>query len=280
MKRNSKEVTYDAKKADCNYLKYCKRDNYKIKGTLLESIIENLNIQNSPEQISGLLKKQGLHLISHEAIYLWIYQDKVNGGQLHLNLRQNHKKRRKRLGTNDRRGIIPNKVCIDDRPQEVNAKSRLGDYEGDTIIGANHKGAIVTLTERVTKLLLMEKVESKTADTVEKAIIRLLKRSPIPALTITFDNGKEFTNHLNIGKKLNCDVFFAHPYHSWERGLNENTNGLIRQYIPKKTDFSYVSKKLVKDIENNLNNRPRKTLEFNSPLEYLEQYKNKSHSCI
>ena len=280
IKRNSHESDYDAVKANNRSLHRCQRANYKVKGPLLETIIDRLQQQDSPEQISGRLKKEGQYSVSTESIYLAIYDDKTKGGELYLDLRQSHKKRHKRAATKGRRGIIPNKTMIDERPPEVALKSRLGDYEGDTIIGSNHQGAIVTLTERVTKLLLMEKVVSKTAKAVEEAVIRLLKRSPIPAKTITFDNGTEFTNHENISNALNCQVFFAHPYQSWERGLNENTNGLIRQFIPKKTCFDNVSKNLVKQIENNLNDRPRKTLEFNSPLEFYELHKNKMHCCI
>jgi len=280
LKRNSKGKTYNPKFANNKYLRNCKREPYKLTSDLTDEISKRLKKKDSPEQISDKLKKQGLFSISHEAIYLWVYEDKKAGGDLYLNLRQSHIKRNKRKASKDKRGMIPNRVSINERPEIVNKKERFGDYEGDTIIGKNHIGAIVTLTERVTKMVLMAKVETREAAEVEKAIIRLLKRSPIPPKTITFDNGKEFTNHERIAKALGCTIYFANPYCSWERGLNENTNGLIRQFIPKKTAFNEVSHQYVRTIENNLNNRPRKTLEFDSPFEFIELNKNKVHCCV
>lgn len=271
--RNSIKGTYQAQKAHKTAISRCKRDPYKLKGTLLDLVKKQLKQQHSPEQISGRLDQEQVAITSsHETIYQWIYTDKKHGGAWYIHLRRAHKKRRKRLSRKDRRGIIPNKVMIAQRPPEVAAKSRLGDYEGDTIIGANHQGAIVTLVDRVSKTTLMAKVATKSAALVSKAIIGLLKRAPIKAKTLTVDNGTEFTEHQKIAKAVNCEVFFANPYHSWERGLNENTNGLIRQYIPKKTAFNQVSHHQVRAIERTLNNRPRKTLNYLSPNEFIQQY--------
>lgn len=271
--RNSSNGIYQANKAHKTAISRCQRDSYKLMGVLLERVKSQLKQQHSPEQISGrLAQEQTAITISHETIYQWVYTDKKQGGTWYIHLRQAHKKRRRRLSGKDRRGIIPNKVMIAQRPPEVAAKTRLGDYEGDTIIGANHQGAIVTLVDRVSKTTLMVKVATKSADLVSKAIIGLLKRAPIKAKTLTVDNGREFTEHQKIAKAANCAVFFANPYHSWERGLNENTNGLIRQYIPKKTAFNQVSHHQVRAIERTLNNRPRKTLNYLSPTEFIQQY--------
>jgi transposase, IS30 family len=160
---------------------------------------------------------------------------------------------------------------IDQRPPIIENKERIGDWEGDTIIGKDHQGAMLTLVERKSKYTLIFPLMSKNAKEVEDKIS--LINSPIPIHSITFDNGREFTNHQEIAQRVNCQVFFAFPYHSWERGLNENTNGLIRQYIPKKTNFKEYSDDYVLEVQNKLNNRPRKTLNFLTPIEYLKNIK-------
>lgn len=223
----------------------------------------------SPEQISGWLKINDNTSISHESIYQYILRDKEDGGDLYLHLRCK-RKRKKRYGSNPRnRGLIPNRVSIEDRPAIVDEKSRYGDWELDTIIGKNHKQAIVTITERKSKLTLIRKVKRKTADLVEKAVIDLLKPIKELVYTITADNGKEFTNHSSISKTLKADVYFAHPYASWERGLNENSNGLIRQYFPKQMMFKDITDADEKMVMSKLNNRPRKTLDFKTPNQVL-----------
>ena len=216
--------------------------------------------------------------MSHEWIYQYVYQNKKSGGKLYENLRQKNKYRKKRLLTEDKRGIIPNKVMIADRPPEVETRERYGDWEGDTIIGANHQGAILTLVDRKSRrfavaITYIEKLEGKTAKCVENAVVNFFKRTGMPCETITFDNGKEFTNHQEITKEIGEKIYFANPYHSWERGANENTNGLIRQYIPKKSDFSNYSVENIAEIQEKLNNRPRKTLEFDSPIQNLTKNK-------
>ena len=223
----------------------------------------------SPEQISGFLKPKGLS-ISYESIYHHILKDKKVGGYLYRFLRC-QRKRKKRYGTSrfDKRGQIQNRVSIDKRPQIVDKKIRIGDWEGDLMIGRHHKGALVTLVDRCSKKTRIVKIESKRSEAVFHAISKALKAEIVR--TMTLDNGKEFSCHEKISENTGCKVYFAHPYSSYERGLNENTNGLIRQYFPKKTDFRKITQKDVKRVEVLLNNRPRKSLGFLSPNEFHRQ---------
>jgi IS30 family transposase len=223
-----------------------------------------LQEQWSPEQISLWLQSEHSICISHEWIYQYVLQDKKYGGDLYQHLRC-QKKRRKRYGSYNTRGQIVNRISIDERPSVVDSRVRIGDWELDTIIGKAHKQAIVTITERKTKLTLMRKVKQKTADNVANAIIELLKPIAHQVHTLTSDNGKEFAAHERVAKALDAKFFFAHPYASWERGLNENTNGLIRQYFPKKCDFTTITKQDIDTVMDKLNNRPRKTLGIKTP---------------
>ena len=221
----------------------------------------------SPEQVAGYLKKKNIAHVSHESIYQIIKADKLSGGSLYSHLRCRKKKYKKRYGSIDRRGGIPNRKSIDERPKIVSEKSRIGDWEGDTVIGKNHKGALVTLVERKTKFTLVAYVANKTAENVTKAMIALLAPHIEKVHTITVDNGKEFAYHEQVTQKLNSQVYFAHPYHSWERGLNENTNGLIRQYVPKKSEINTTTQNQLGMIMSKLNFRPRKSLNFDSPAD-------------
>lgn len=218
----------------------------------------------SPEQISGTLKQQGQPAPSHERIYQHLYADKQQGGDLHTHLRC-QKKRRKRYGRYDRRGQIKNRKSISDRPAIVATKERLGDWEIDTIIGKNHQQAIVSIVERQSKLTRLAKVERKTDEAVKAAVIKLLNPIADKVHTITADNGKEFAGHEVIAEALGAEFYFAHPYHSWERGLNENTNGLVRQYFPKGSDFTAINDQQVQAVAERLNERPRKTLGYQTP---------------
>lgn len=222
--------------------------------------------QWSPEQISGYLKLDNFAQVSAERIYQHILADKRAGGSLYLHLRC-QKKRRKRYGKNSKRGMIPNRRSIELRPEIVAQKSRLGDWEADTIIGKNHQQAIVSLCERKTKYCLLAKISAKTAQAVEQAACRKLKPHAGKVQTITSDNGREFANHQQIAESLEADFYFAHPYHSWERGLNENTNGLVRQYFPKQMAFASITDEQVQVVEDKLNSRPRKTLGWRTPQE-------------
>jgi IS30 family transposase len=219
---------------------------------------ERLLEQWSPEQISAHVA------ISPETVYQRVYADKQLGGSLWKNLRC-QKKRKKRYGKMERRGSIPNRLFIEDRPAIVEKRSRLGDWEADTIIGKNHRQAIVSIVERKSGFTLIRKVERKTALAVGGAMIDLLKPYCKKVHTITSDNGKEFAQHEIVAKKLKADFYFAHPYASWERGTNENTNGLIRQYFPKNRDFTTITQKEIDKAMNRLNNRPRKRLGYKTP---------------
>lgn len=221
----------------------------------------------SPEQLSGRLKRDINFSISPETIYRYIYSNQKSGGRLYKYLRHQNKKYTNRSSEYKTRGQIRNRVNIDKRAKIVEMKKRFGDFEVDTIIGKDHKGAIVTLVDRKSKYTLMKIVESKHADVVTRAIVELLQ--PIKHLvhTITADNGKEFSYHEQIAKKLNIKFYFCDPYSSWQRGLNEHTNGLIREYIPKKSRFDTVNRTQIVTIQNLLNERPRKSLKFLTPNE-------------
>lgn len=225
-----------------------------------------LRLQWSPEQISGWLKKTGRGSISHEWIYLHIYSDKAAGGDLHIHLRC-QKKRRKRYGAKSVRGLLVDRQSIEDRPALVECRSRIGDWEVDTIIGKGHQQAIVSLTERKARLALLAKVEQKTADQVTRAIVRLLEPHTNKVHTLTSDNGKEFAKHQEIAEILSAAFYFAHPYSSWERGANENMNGLVRQYFPKDCELKTITDKEIQIVMHRLNNRPRKCLGYLTPNE-------------
>lgn len=220
----------------------------------------------SPEQIVGRVKMEQEVLVSHEWIYQYVYADKQSGGDLYRSLRC-QKVRRKRYGTYSRRGKIPNQVSIDERPAIVDAKRRFGDWEGDTVIGKNHRGALVTLVERKSLYTVIRSVIQKTAEAVRGAVVDGLAPYIDWVHTITYDNGREFADHEGMASDLDARIYFAHPYASWERGLNENTNGLIRQYFQKQRDLTTVTEKEVEEAMEKLNHRPRKSLGFRTPYE-------------
>lgn len=219
----------------------------------------------SPEQVSGTTG-----LASTETIYLHVYEDKRAGGDLHTHLRC-QKKRRKRYGSGrDRRGQIPNRTPISERPAVVDERARLGDWEGDLVIGHGHSGAIVTLAERRTQAVLIRKVDTKSSDTVRRAMSDMLRKVKRVSHTLTLDNGKEFTQHEKLSKDMEIETYFADPYASWQRGLNEQINGLIRQYLPKSRRFNDVTDEELALIQKKLNNRPRKGLGFNTPTQEFQ----------
>lgn len=221
----------------------------------------------SPEQIVGRCNKELLPMVSHETIYKYIWKDKQSNGKLYEHLRNSSKKYKKRYGKTDKRGQIPNKISIETRGIVIDNKERIGDWEIDLIIGKNHKGAIVTATERKTNYELIAPVKSKSSKQVKKALINMFAPYKEQVLSITSDNGREFFEHQAIAKKLACKYYFAHPYSSWERGLNEYQNKLIRQFIPKKMELQNIESRLLLEIQNNLNSRPRKKLGFCTPNE-------------
>ena len=244
----------------------------KMTPSMIALIESKLRFEWSPEQISGWIFKDKQESISHESIYLHVWANKKTGGDLYTYLRRQGKKYDKRRNGKSTRGQIKNRVSIDDRPSVVDEKSRVGDWEIDTVIGKGHSGALVTVVERVTKFTVSKQVEGKTAAAVTKATIDLLKPMQDAVLTITADNGKEFAYHEEICEALDADVYFAHPYSSWERGLNENTNGLLRQYFPKKTDFKKVTQSEVERAVERLNARPRKLLGFKTPSDLMTEH--------
>ncbi|MFT7562193.1 MAG: IS30 family transposase [Flavobacteriales bacterium] len=245
----------------------------KMTSKMIGEIERKLRIDWSPEQISGWLLEEREELLSHETIYLHVWADKQLGGELYTHLRRQGKKYDKRRNGKSTRGQIKNRVSIDDRPSIVDSKSRIGDWEIDTMIGKGHSGALVTIVERVTKFTVSAQVNSKSAADVTKATIALLKPFKDVVHTITADNGKEFAYHEEISKALLADVYFAHPYSSWERGLNENTNGLLRQYFPKATDLKLVMQHEVNRAVRRLNSRPRKDLDFKTPNKLMNDYR-------
>ena len=228
--------------------------------------------QWSPEQITGRLKLEGMEGISHETIYQRIWEDKQAGGTLYTHLRCK-KKRKKRYGSaRSKRGVIPNRVDIDERPAIVDSRKRTGDWEGDTIIGSHDGGAVIaSMVERKSRFTVLAKSENKTTAAVIKSINQHML--PIAALvfTITLDNGREFSLHEIMAMMLGANVYFAKPYHSWERGLNENTNGLVRQYFPKKIPFDNITNHELQRVAKKLNDRPRKCLCYKTPFEVFSR---------
>ncbi len=231
-----------------------------------------LNEQWSPEQVSNWLKINNYETVSHTWIYQYIKKDKSEGGELSNNLRIGSYTK----GHKTYKGNIVDRVSIEERAAIVNERKRLGDYEIDLIVGPKNKGAILTIIDRMSRHCILEKLTGKTSLEVSDQIIKLLNTSSNMVFTVTTDNGTEFTDHKKISEKLNIQYYFAHPYASYERGSIENLNGLVRQYIPKGTDFANVSHNEIKIIEKKLNGRPRKVLGFLSPIDYTRNVK-KSH---
>lgn len=222
----------------------------------------------SPEQVSLWLKKNKAVRASHTWIYQYVAANKHSGGELYRHLRC-QKRRRKRYGSQDRRGQIRNRVSIDERPAVVTKRSRIGDWEIDTIIGARHSGALLSLTERKARQILLAKLPDSSADETVYATLGLLAELKEQVHTITADNGKEFSGHEDIARVLEAKFYFAHPYSPWERGTNENANGLIRQYFPKGRDFRGITQAELDHAMERLNNRPRKCLGMRTPHEVL-----------
>jgi IS30 family transposase len=266
-KRNTGQRGYRPKQANIKALIRRKEAVKSVKMTtaLITLIETKIKLDWSPEQVAGWLDREKEIKISHERIYQHVWADKFDGGELYKCLRQSNKKRKKRYGSKDKRGQIRNRISIDDRPEVVSQKTRIGDWEIDTVIGKNHQGALVTIVDRKSKFTLIKKVDSKHAEVVTQATITLLTPYLDKTLTITADNGKEFSGHEQMTNELGAAVYFAHPYSSWERGLNENTNGLIRQYFTKGSSFESITDAQVEEVMEKLNHRPRKTLNYETP---------------
>jgi IS30 family transposase len=267
LRRNCSQKGYRPYQADeLAYDRQCDAYRSRIAWETWQLVERQLRQDWSPEQIAGRLKLEKLPTVSHECIYLYVYADKRRGGTLHRHLRS-QKKQRKRYSGYIRRGQIPNRTSIEKRPKIVAKKGRFGDWEADTIVGAHHKGGILSVVERKSKLTLLRKLATKAAAELKDNAVTLLKPLAAMVHTITVDNGKEFCEHEQIAAALKARIYFAHPYASWERGLNENTNGLVRQYFPKKSDFAGITNSDLQRVEELLNNRPRKTLGYRTPNE-------------
>jgi IS30 family transposase len=267
LKRNRGWKGYRPHQADeLAYDRQCEAYRSRIAWKTWQEVERLLRQDWSPQQIAGRLKFEKQPTVSHECIYLYIYAEKRRGGTLHQHLRS-QKKQRKRYSGYIRRGQIPNRTSIEKRPQIVARKGRFGDWEADTIVGARHKGGILSVVERKSKLTRLCKLATKAAAEMKDNTIELLAPLAAKVHTITVDNGKEFCDHELIAAGLQARVYFAHPYASWERGLNENTNGLVRQYFPKKYEFARITDQDLQQVEDRLNNRPRKTLGYRTPNE-------------
>jgi IS30 family transposase len=251
----------------------------KLHTWLKKEIIRLIEQDWSPQQIEGRLKLENKPSVSHETIYKIIRKDKADGGTLYKHTRHKLKHRKRPVG---KKIIIKDRISIDQRPEIVNTKQRFGDWEIDTIVGENNKGSILTLVERKTAFMMMEKLEhGKNAKELAKTIIRLLTGYIHQVHTITSDNGTEFADHQTIAKALKTKFYFTHPYSSWEKGLIENTNKLVRQYFPKKTNFNNLNNQQIKEIQYIINERPRKNLKFYSPKELFFRYlQKKLHSDV
>lgn len=249
---------------------------YPLKNPFIHTyVINHLKMGWSPEIISGKLKKDHGQQISHECIYQYIYSKhaKDKGYRLWEYLIQRRKKRRKKQGRKAKRTLIPHRVDISERPEIVDGRTRVGDWEGDTIFGRGKGSALATFNERKSRIIRIRKLEHKTAKEMGKAGINVFKKIPQEfRLTLTLDNGSENTCHEKISKKIGLKTYFARPYHSWERGSNEKSNGLVRRYYPKKTNFDDITKEEIAMVEEAINNRPMKCLNWKTPNETYQQH--------
>ena len=268
----TKEYKDELAQKKCDKRKKEKSHYSKQNDSMLDYIRNKLTIDRwQPEQIANRAKLEGFPMVSCTVIYRIIAKDKREGGTLYKYLRRRKPYRKLKGMYKDTRGILKNKVDISQRPPIVETKERFGDFEIDTIIGANHKGALLTINDRASGWVCIRKLAGKNAEQLAKKVIEALLPWKDNTHTITSDNGKEFAEHEKIANDLNILFFFAKPYHSWERGANENTNGLVRQFFPKKSDFNLITDFQVNEVERLLNNRPRKRLGFLKPNEVKDK---------
>lgn len=271
IKRNTGQRGYRPKQADekATARQASKPRPARFTAEIRERVERWLGDDYSPEQIVGRAKREGFAMVSHERIYKYIWADKREGGELYRHLRHAPKKYRKRYGSKQERGQLPNRVSIDERPPHIESREELGHWEIDTVIGKNHEGAIVSIVERKSRFTVIGKLLGKHAEPCAEKVIELLQPLIDKVKSITSDNGKEFACFEQIANALQALFFFAHPYRSWERGTNENTNGLIRQYFPKSLSFENITQADCQAVMDKLNNRPRKVLGFQTPAEVL-----------
>ena len=284
LNRSNKGRTYTYKPRLANERAIKKKSSRGRKNRLKNPVIRTYVVAHlkkhwSPEQIAGRMKKEGVGNISHEAIYQFIYSQTHRNGwgdirkhyqDLRIYLRYGRKRRLKKGVRNCQRVFKPLGVSIDERPKEVNLKTRIGDWEGDTVESCDHKPGVNTLLERKTGLYLITRVKNRTSKATVEVIQKRMNSLPtLMQKTITLDNGPENHDWKMLEATTKLKTFFAHPYHSWERGANENANGLLREYFPKKTDFTQISDEEISKVEYDLNTRPRKRLNWSRPLEAM-----------
>ncbi|MGW8180679.1 MAG: IS30 family transposase [bacterium] len=245
------------------------RRNRQFEAQDLAMVESLLRLDWSPEQVSGYLKRENLLNISHETIYLYVWADKGAGGDLYTHLRGASKQRRKRYGAYDSRGRLAGKRHISERPASIETRDSFGHWEVDTVLGNGDRNCVVTLVERKTRYSLIGKLKARTAEQLNARLLKIIRRHPTRIKTITADNGTEFHGYKSIERKTGVKFYFATPHHSWERGTNENTNGLIRQYLPKAKSMASVNQHQCNAIAAKLNSRPRKTLGFFTPEECI-----------
>jgi IS30 family transposase len=247
------------------------RRNQRFTRTDLQQVESLLRRRLSPQQIAGRLFLHGTLSISHETIYRHIWRDRILGGSLYIYLRGARKQRRKRYGAYDSRGRLAGKRHISERPLCAEQRSEIGHWEIDTLIGKGSRHCLITLVDRKTGYLLIGKLRARTKEHTNQRTIRLLRRHPQRFKTITADNGTEFHDYEQIERTTGTAFYFATPHHSWERGTSENTNGLIRQYVPKGTSMTKLSQQRCNAIARALNDRPRKRLGFRTPQECFNE---------
>jgi IS30 family transposase len=226
-----------------------------------------LREQWSPEQVSGSLGKAGQLSISHETVYRHVWNDRARGGDLCTHLRCAPKKRRKRYGRYDSRGRLAGKRHVSERAASVERRQAVGHWEIDTVMGVGNDHCVVTMVERATGYVLIGKLVSRNMSELARRTIQLVRKHPGRFRTITADNGTEFHSYKVIERATGVKFYFATPHHAWERGTNENTNGLIRQYLPKRTSMAQVTQHDCNAIAKKLNNRPRKRYDYETPEE-------------
>ena len=279
LKRNQVEGTYlpATAQALADQRRRESKEPWKLQRPELAAFVqEGLRQYWSPEEIAGRWRKEHRRRpkewVSHQCVYDWIWQQKEEGQTWQRYLRRASKKRRKRSEGPETRGRIAGRVGIEERPATVEKRHRLGDWESDSVQGSGSTAGLASHVERKSRYAVLSKLSDGKAATFNASTIRAFRRhGDLPRRTLTADNGKEFAGHVDLAAALGLDVYFARPYHAWERGTNENTNGLVRQFFPKGLDLRQVTPRQVAHVERLLNNRPRKCLGYRTPIEVLRR---------
>jgi IS30 family transposase len=269
LKRNVRRGRYipDEAQMATNARRAQSRRHWHFEDWQLQMAISLIRCYWSPEQVAGWLKRHHIFTISHQTLYRYIWYDQAYGGQLYLCLRHSGKKRRKGYGKPDSRGVMGGKRHISERPLSAENRSRFGHYESDTVFGSDDQHSIVTLVDRRSKFVHIGKLTCRKTKVTNRRIIKLIERDTKPFRTITSDNGTEFHRYSVVEEKTGVPFYFCNPYHSWERGLSENTNGLIRQFLPKRKSMKNITQRDCDRIAKMLNTRPRKLLDYRTPEE-------------